>query len=219
MQFELVICRAVAQGCTCRTICASHAAHDNGHEDMQGFAGRVRIEKRDLLQCLAVGYHLAPISSVLQLERERYTCVQSTHEQSVRGLRCNDASVSISDVGKRYPGETWAGNSTSASAANATGKKWRRHIVVEPASQLAAARQESRRSDQQPKEACAGSGRTEETSTSDDMGDCARWWALKNVSYVHFSGANPPPIARCPETAQTETRLLRLGCIGVCRVQ
>lgn len=133
--------------------------------DLQGIEKRVRIEKRDLLQCLAVGQHLASICSVMQLDEEPYTCVQSTHEHSVRGLRWEDGSASIPDVRKPSPGETWAGNSTSARSANATAKKWNIHIFEEYSAPVAATRQESRGSDQQPKEACAGSGRTEETST------------------------------------------------------
>jgi len=166
MRFEHAVHRSFARSHTQDAPCASHAAHDNGHEDMQGFAGRVRIEKRDLLQCLAVGQHLASICSVLQLDEERYTCVQSTHEHSVRGLHSADGSPSIPEVGKGSPGETWAGNSTSARSANATATKWNLHTFNERSAPVAAARQESRGSDQQPKEACAGSGITEETSAA-----------------------------------------------------
>ena len=43
MQLELVIQRAFARASTRRATCASHAAHADGHEDMRGVPGRVRI--------------------------------------------------------------------------------------------------------------------------------------------------------------------------------
>ena len=142
-----------------------------------GYAGLRRAcsnrKARPIPVCPAVGQHLASICSVMQLDEERYTCVQSTHEHSVRGLHSADGSASIPDVRKPSPGETWAGNSTSARSANATGKNWRRHIFVEAPSPLAAARPESRGSDQDTMEACAGSGITEETVTSDDIAPLA----------------------------------------------
>ena len=50
MQLELVTKRAFARASTRRATCASHAAHADGHEDMRGVPGRVRIA----IQCHAV---------------------------------------------------------------------------------------------------------------------------------------------------------------------